>query len=226
MNMTRTFELGNFISAKLGSFISALTRRSATPPNALTWTQRFAGEGSVRSLRIYRKEIDPSVDTGGLPPQPFKLHVLGAGDGAFISQLEEMEEWLDGKVLEMVTAGSMCVLLLDGDKVAGFNLFSVGEVYMPLVNVKRNFRTHEAWSEQITVNQDYRGMGLATVLRQQAFQELGSRGIRKFYGGTLPSNIANRKLSKKVGFREVADIHYRKVFGSMSWFVKRVRDEI
>jgi ribosomal protein S18 acetylase RimI-like enzyme len=179
-----------------------------------------------RAYRIYRKEIDPSMDPGMAPPHPFKLHVLGTGDSDFISMIEEMEEWLDGKVLEMLDGGSLCVLLLDGEKVAGFNLFSVGEVYMPLVKTKRTFRSHEAWSEQITVHQDYRGMGLATILRLQAFMELGNRGIRKFYGGTLPSNIANRKLSKKVGFREIADIHYRKVFGSTNWFVKRVRDEI
>lgn len=178
------------------------------------------------AYRIYRKEIDPSVDTGKQPPHPFKLHVLCTSDGAFISQIEEMEEWLAGKVLEMLNGGSLCVLLLDGDKVAGFNLFSVGEVYMPLVKTKRTFRSHEAWSEQITVHKDYRGMGLATILRLQAFLELGNRGIRKFYGGTLPSNITNRKLSKKVGFREIADIHYRKVLGSTSWCVKRVRDEI
>jgi len=179
-----------------------------------------------KAYRIYRKEIDPSVDTGEQPPYPFKLHVLDTGDNAFISQIEEMEEWLAGKVREMLSGGSLCVLLLDGDKVAGFNLFSVGAVYMPLVKTKRTFRSNEAWSEQITVHQDYRGMGLATILRQQAFMELGNRGIRKFYGGTLPSNIANRKLSKKVGFREIADIHYRKVLGSRNWFVKRVRDEI
>jgi RimJ/RimL family protein N-acetyltransferase len=97
---------------------------------------------------------------------------------------------------------------------------------MPIVGVTRTFRSHEAWSEQITVHSDYRGLGLATVLRRQAFQELGSRGIRKFYGGTVPYNIANRKLSKKVGFREIADIRYRKVLGSRNWSVKRVQDEI
>jgi ribosomal protein S18 acetylase RimI-like enzyme len=178
------------------------------------------------AYRIYRKEIDPSVDTGEQPPHPFKLHVLSVDDSVFIAQIEEMEEWLEGKVREMLRDGSLCVLLLDGEKVAGFNLFSVGEVYMPLVNVTRTFRSHEAWSEQITVHRDYRGMGLATILRLQAFAELGGRGIRKFYGGTLPSNIANRKLSKKVGFQEIADIHYRKFLNSRKWIVKRVRDEI
>jgi ribosomal protein S18 acetylase RimI-like enzyme len=179
-----------------------------------------------RAYRIYLKKINPSVDKGEEPPEPFKLHVLDTTDDDFIAQIEGMEEWLAEKVREMLSGGSLCVLLLDGEKVAGFNLFSVGEVYMPLVRMTRTFRPHEAWSEQITVHQDYRGMGLATVLRRQAFLELGSRGIRKFYGGTLPSNIANRKLSKKVGFCEIADIHYRKVLNSRKWFVKRVRDEI
>ena len=197
---------------------------AATVRKSLAALVAFAYES--KAYRIYRKEIDPSVDTGEQPPHPFKLHVLDMGDDVFISQIEEMEEWLAGKVRGMLHGGSLCVLLLDGNKVAGFNLFSVGAVYMPLVKMTRTFRSHEAWSEQITVGQDYRGMGLATVLRRQAFMELGNRGIRKFYGGTLPSNIANRKLSKKVGFREIADIHYRKVLNSTNWFVKRVRDEI
>ena len=197
---------------------------AAAAQKSLAALVAFAYESPA--YRIYRKEIDPSVDTGEEPPHPFKLHVLTRDDSAFITQIEEMEEWLAGKVLEMLGDGSLCVLLLDGEKVAGFNLFSVGQVYMPLVDVTRTFRSHEAWSEQITVHRDYRGMGLATILRLQAFHELGNRGIRKFYGGTLPSNIANRKLSKKVGFREIADIHYRKVLGSKSWSVKRVHDEI
>jgi ribosomal protein S18 acetylase RimI-like enzyme len=197
---------------------------AAAAQKSLSALVAFAYES--KAYRIYRKEIDLSVDTGDPPPDPFNLHVLDKGDSAFIAQVEEMEEWLTDKVREMLNDGSLCVLLLDGNKVAGFNLFSVGEVYMPLVNVTRKFRSHEAWSEQITVHQDYRGMGLATVLRRQAFQELGNRGIRKFYGGTLPSNIANRKLSKKVGFREIADIHYRKFLYSKNWFVMRARDEI
>jgi ribosomal protein S18 acetylase RimI-like enzyme len=197
---------------------------TATVQKSLAALVAFAYES--KTYRIYRKEIDLSVDTGGPPPDTFNLHVLEKGDSDFIAQVEEMEEWLTGKVREMLNEGSLCVLLLERNKVAGFNLFSVGEVYMPLVNVTRTFRSHEAWSEQITVHKDYRGMGLATVLRRQAFQELGNRGIRKFYGGTLPSNIANRKLSKKVGFREIADIHYRKILNSSNWFVKRVRDEI
>ena len=214
----------------LGTIVKKIRRNvrdyglAATAQKSLAALVAFAYESTA--YRIYRKEIDPSVDTGEQPPHPFKLHVLGTMDGDFIFQMEEMEEWLAGKVLDMLGSGSLCVLLLDEDKVAGFNLFSVGEVYMPLVNVKRTFRSHEAWSEQITVHQDYRGMGLATILRRQAFQELGNRGIRKFYGGTLPSNIANRKLSKKVGFQEIADIHYRKVLGSKNWLVKRVRDEL
>ncbi len=178
------------------------------------------------AYRIYVREIDPSVDTGAPPPPPFQGHVLEAADTAFIEQVETMEEWLKGKVRKMLDRGSLCVLVLDGEKVAGFNLISMGEVFMPLVNMRRTFRAHEAWSEQITVHQDYRGMGLATILRRQAFQELATRGIRKFYGGTLPSNIANRKLSKKVGFREIADIRYRKVFNSRSWSVERFRDEV
>ena len=56
--------------------------------------------------------------------------------------------------------GGLCVVALDGEKVAGFNLVSFNEVYIPLLELKKKFRKDQAWSEQITVSKDYRKQGL------------------------------------------------------------------
>ncbi len=140
-----------------------------------------------------------------------------------ISRIEDMEEWLEGKVVSKINEGSLCLVAMNGEEVAGFNITSFNRVYLPLVKMHRTLRTTEAWSEQITVNSNYRGKGVGASLRLNMFRELKKRGIRKFYGGTLISNSSNLRLSRKVGFREVADIHYKKFFNFKFWSYKRVR---
>jgi hypothetical protein len=76
-----------------------------------------------------------------------------------------MEEWLEGRLASKLAKGSLCLVAMDGNIVAGFNLVGFGEVHMPLVNGKRIFRNGSAWSEQITVNTKYRGKGLGSELR-------------------------------------------------------------
>lgn len=151
----------------------------------------------------------------------FTFRLLHMKEEELVNQIEEMEEWLQGKVLEKLTTGSLCLIAEDDGRIAGFNLVSFGNVFMPIVNSFREFRSTEAWSEQITVGKDFRGRGLATLLRYHTFDELKKKGIKRFYGGTLPTNIANSKLSSKVGFQEIADIHYVKKLNNQSWTYTR-----
>ena len=174
-----------------------------------------------RTYRIYRIKLDRYVpaelDTGG-----FELRLLDQEENSLIDQIEGLEEWLFGEIREKLKTGSICLVALEGEQVAGFNLVSFGEIYMPLVNMTRKFRDNEAWSEQITVSKNFRGRGLAATLRLTVFDVLKDRGVNRFYGGTLPLNLANRKLSKKVGFREIADIRYRRFLNKKTWAFKRI----
>lgn len=173
------------------------------------------------TYRIYRKNINGSeqeVDCG----QGLCFRTVKPGEESITAQIEEMEEWLADKVGDMLGKGALCIAVMDGDRLAGFNIASFGDIEMPLVSTSRRMRPDEAWSEQITVSRDYRGRGVATKLRRKMFLELGRMGIRRFYGGTLPSNRANLALSRKVGFQEIADIRYRKVLHARRWQVKRV----
>jgi len=176
-----------------------------------------------RVYRIYRIRLDRFVP-GDVDLCDFELRLLELGENDLIDQIEGMEEWLLGKVRKKLRAGSICLMSLDKGQVAGFNLVSFSNVYMPLVDTSRVFRDDEAWSEQITVSKAYRGQGLAAILRLTVFGILKDKGIKKFYGGTLPLNIANRKLSGKVGFQEIADIHYQRLLNNRTWRYTRIRD--
>ena len=58
---------------------------------------------------------------------------------------------------------------------------------------------------------------------EKAFAELKNRGVKKVYGGTLRSNEPNLRLSSKVGFKELTDIHYTNFLGHKRWRQKEIR---
>ncbi len=134
-----------------------------------------------------------------------------------------MAEWMRGELVDKIASGSLCLVILDENKVAGFNLITFGGVFIPLIKLKRVFHQHDAWSEHIAVHKNYRRRGLATQLRYRIFDELRRRGYKKLYGGTLVSNKPSLKLAHKLGFKEIADIRYLKILDSKSWRFNRIR---
>ena len=140
-----------------------------------------------------------------------------------IRQIEALEEWSTGKIGPDLRGDGLCLVALDGEHVAGFNWINLRSFEIPIIEKKMIFRPDKAWSQQITVNPDYRGKGLGSTLRYKIFEELKGMGIKKFYGGTLHNNYPNIKLSRKVGFEFFVDIHFTKIFGSNNWRYRRVK---
>jgi len=173
--------------------------------------------------RIYRINLDatkPPVD----PNHPnFRFKILTAQDLEMIAQVENIAEWLRGRLTNALAAGQLCLVALDGDEVAGFNLINFDHATLVLVNLKKKLRRGYAWSEHIAVKKEFRKSGLGSQLRFRIFQELKRRGIRRLFGGTLRSNTASLNLARSVGFKEIGDIHYRKFFSIEKWWYTRVR---
>jgi GNAT superfamily N-acetyltransferase len=175
--------------------------------------------------RIYRINLrlaDPNA-TARWDSSNFTFKILTAENRDAIAQIETIAEWLRGQLQEAIAAGQPCLVALDGDRVAGFNLISLDNATIPLVNLTRRLRNGSAWSEHIAVRKEYRRVGLGAQLRLRIFRELERRGVRRLYGGTLLSNTASLTLARSVGFKEIADIHYRKFFSREKWRYKRVR---
>lgn len=176
-----------------------------------------------RIYRIYRRDLHC-----GQWPEPslegIDLKVVGSGDTSVIRQIAGMEEWLEDGLKEKISKG-LCVAALDGPRVAGFNLVAFKEVSIPLLGLKKRLRPHQAWSEQISVDKEFRKKGVATALRYHVFTELLNRGISRFYGGALLTNIASLKSAQKAGFLQIADVHYRKILNRPGRAWKRIRHE-
>ncbi|MEN8142663.1 MAG: GNAT family N-acetyltransferase [Thermodesulfobacteriota bacterium] len=175
-----------------------------------------------RTYRIYA--IDITGFNGSLPEDgDFTYKLVDADDIDCIDQIECMEEWLWGRVKNKLENGFLCLAAMDGPTVAGFNIVALEEGSLPLVHFTRKLRPHESWSVQITVRKNYRGKKLASTLRNRIFAILRDSGVKKLYGGTNVSNVASLQLARKVGFKELADYRYRKVFNNTRFTCTRVR---
>lgn len=190
---------------------------------SLAYPFRFAYERTTYCL--YRIDLQRTVTEPPAEIEGVTFRFLKAADEACIRQVEQNSEWLSGTVKARLTAGALCIVALDGEHLAGFNLVSFGEVYMPLIHLQRRFRSDEAWSEQIATVKTSRRKGLAAQLRYRVFEELRRCGIRTFYGAALHDNLPSLKLAQRVGFRQFVEIRYTRLFTRRKWRYVRLHHD-
>jgi ribosomal protein S18 acetylase RimI-like enzyme len=175
-----------------------------------------------RTYRLYRadlcKVIIPSVTD-----RAFEYHFLKPTEKDCLTQILHMEEWLDGSLESIMQGSGRCLVAMDKGTIAGFNLVQYQEIHIPVVHYTRALRSRQAFSVQITVDKAYRGRGLGTTLRLEVFRALREQGMKYFYGGTDVHNQANLALCRKVGLKEIADIHYLKILWLERTTVRRFR---
>jgi ribosomal protein S18 acetylase RimI-like enzyme len=147
----------------------------------------------------------------------FILRLVEPGDLPIIHQIEKIAEWLEGNIENLLKENYICVVALDGQKLAGFNLISLEYAHIPLLKLDWKLADDEAWSEQITVHNDYRRQGVGLALRQMALNVLKQRGRKKFCGGALISNVMSLNLAKKAGYTFTEDVQYLKILKYKKW---------
>jgi GNAT superfamily N-acetyltransferase len=175
----------------------------------------------ARTYRLYRADLR-QVAIPDRPDPAFVFRLLTPGDVASVRQIEDLEEWLRGTLQQRLAQGAICLLALDGDRVAGFNLVTFTGIHIPVVHYLRRLRPGDAFSEQITVHPEYRGRGLGSTLRHEIFRILRQQGKRRLYGGTDAHNGPNLALCRKVGLKEVADVRYQKLLRRKLTTVRRI----
>jgi ribosomal protein S18 acetylase RimI-like enzyme len=142
-----------------------------------------------------------------------------------IAQIEEMEEWLKGTFKKKLQDNCLCMVVLDGDKVIGFNYVAIGQATIPLLKLRIITGPKEAWSEQITVSSDYRRQGIGGQLRSHFYRELRSRDITALYGHRQEFNTASRESAKKFTAGVMVLAEYRNILGMQRLkFFKTARD--
>jgi GNAT superfamily N-acetyltransferase len=141
----------------------------------------------------------------------FVYKLVNKDDQVIIKQIEDMEEWLQNRIIDMLNNNCICLAALDNDIVAGFLIANPEEINVPWMRYKKILRANECYGEQLTVNKKYRRMGLAATLRLKVFDEILKRGITKFYIGIPNWNKIIKKSVNKFGFTYLADVSYLRV---------------
>lgn len=173
--------------------------------------------------RLFRKTISEAMTLLEDGFSEFEIRPVHPDDGDAVRQIERMAEWLKGRLSEKLLAGDLCMAAFDEDRVVGFNIITFGVIDIPLINKTREFHSGQAWSEQITVHEDYRRRGIGTALRRRVFALLALKGTRVLYGGTRVTNIPALRLARRVGFQEFVDVVYIRCLGKNEWRYIRLK---
>ena len=177
------------------------------------------------AYRLYKINLRSEQTEAPSELSDVEFRFIDERDENAVTQIEDNSEWLSGTLKQRLASGAICLAAFEGGQLAGFNLVSFGNVFMPLVKLSRTFRKDAAWSEQIATVKTFRKKGLASQLRYRVFEELRRHGIRKFYGGALTDNIASLKLARRVGFHEFVEVRYTRVFRFKKWQYVKVQHE-
>ena len=165
-----------------------------------------------KNIIYHLYELDLSkYDQRANQDSKYAFKLITPDEVGLIRQIEEMEEWLKGSFQEKLKRHCLCMVVLDGDEVIGFNYVAVGEAYIPLLNLRIITGPTEAWSEQITVSKDYRRQGLGSQLRSHFYQELKKRGITALYGHRQEFNVASRQSARKFTAGVMVRAEYRRI---------------
>ena len=135
-------------------------------------------------------------------------------DAYIIKQIEEMEEWLSGKLEAFLGKKKLCLAALKSNKVIGFYLISLRDIYLPSLCLQVLLKDDEAFGEQITVQKKFRKKGLASEMRSVAYMELKKRGIKTIFATILVDNLASIKANKRGGGKRIGQLIYQNVFRS------------
>ncbi len=138
----------------------------------------------------------------------FVYKFVNKDDIEIIKQIEDMEEWLQNRIIEKLNSNCICLAAMDKNSVVGFLVANLNEMNIPWIKFKKKLRANECYGEQITINKKFRRIGLAASLRLRVFEELRKRGITKFYVGIPNWNKLIRKSVIDFGFNYLADISY------------------
>jgi RimJ/RimL family protein N-acetyltransferase len=178
----------------------------------------------TQSYHIYMVDLQKFSPEKPKAPSEFVFRFINSEETELLAQIENIEEWLHGKLLAKLQNGQKCLVAMAGETVAGFNLIGFNIFTLPPVKMSKPIRSHECFSEQISVNPKFRNKGLGTELRRRIFAAMKEAGYHRMYGGTQVCNTANKALSKKVGLREFAVARYTNIFGFDWLSISRKKD--
>ena len=161
-------------------------------------------------LIIVREGVIPVENAP--PRSDYDFDVLTPADVDQLIQLEPDTE--PEKLREWFQEGKLCFGLRDNSRLIAKTWCDFGEFYHPTKPYK--LASDEVYLLQAYVDPDYRGQGLATVMRSKSYAALREMGRSKFLSYSRYFNSAARRFKAKLGAREEGLTMHFRLFGRWS----------
>lgn len=136
---------------------------------------------------------DPRVDRG-----EFTVCFLGEDDMASIGRHPDREQpWLTETAMrESLRKGNPCIGIKHNGEIAAFTWFNCGEITYP--PERRRLEADEAYLFDLYTLKQYRGMGLAPIVRAEAYRAIRAQGRTRVYSVSEFFNHASIRVKKKL----------------------------
>lgn len=123
-----------------------------------------------------------------------KEEVTLEGLNRLLKQLSDEIAPLSQEQLDFILSTEHIHLLVVKDKKQIIGMLTLIESYL--------LSGHKAWIEDVVVDTDRRGEGIARILLESAIQLANSLGIEKIDLTSRPDRVAANELYRKIGFEQ------------------------
>ncbi len=138
--------------------------------------------------------IEPKIN-------PLEVVALGPSDMAILAAKRERKDYSEGKMLEMLSKGCVCLGLKYQGEIAAlmwYDLHQCSSKYLTF-----DLTENEAYLYSARTFKAYRGKALAPYLRQKMYEHLAAMGCTRLYSITLYENTPSLMFKKKLNARNV-----------------------
>ncbi|MEX2494463.1 MAG: ribosomal protein S18-alanine N-acetyltransferase [Woeseia sp.] len=128
------------------------------------------------------------------PRVPVRTRTMIHDDLPQVSDIERRSydfPWSHGVFRDCLLAGYSCIVLEQGDSVAGYGILSIAAGEAHVLNV--------------CVDPDFRRMGFGDRLLDEMLLRAQAAGVREVFLEVRPSNVNALSLYRKKGFRQIAN---------------------
>jgi len=197
---------------------AAGTRKQGTPVLASQFLERLkgrmrhglltqeildsGGRVGIRLMPYLVVDESPDLDAG-LPPAAANhvVRPLTADDMPLLASMPGREREAH-KARERLQFAECLGLFVDG-RLVGYTWSRRDRIVHGGKVELHRLGPEEAYLFDIYVNREFRGHGLAHVMRQESYRHLAARGIRRFFSISAYFNESTRKFKSRLGARDL-----------------------
>jgi ribosomal protein S18 acetylase RimI-like enzyme len=154
--------------------------------------------------------------------EPLATRLLDSADFRYLAARKE-RDYAEEDMLKMMAEGCRCLGILHRGEILAYTWYNPNGCDSAFLSFP--MEEDEAYLYGARTFEKYKGMGLAPYLRNEVYQHLAARGIRRCYSITVFSNIPSILFKRKLGARNLKLCLQIRLFKKFrkTWVLRRYR---